>query len=104
MLLLNIDANATATVNLGKLGSKTTRQRKEWHLVGVNGTDAAFVSLNDVTLEYSVDSSSGEALLPALSGRMVLRVAGEDDVVELAPASIVFVQVSGGAAAAALCT
>ena len=103
VLLLNIDANATATVNLGKLGSKTTRQRKEWHLVGVNGTDAAFAALNDVTLQYSVDSSSGEALLPALSGRMVLR-AGEDDVVELAPASIVFVQVSGGAAAAALCT
>jgi heparanase 1 len=102
VLLLNIQTT-TATVNLGDIGG-STQHRSEWHLTGPDGTNAPLVALNGVTLQYNIDSSSGEALLPDLGGRIVARVVGGNDVVEMAPASIVFVQVSSGAAATALCT
>jgi hypothetical protein len=107
VLLLNLEPDAAASVNLGLLGggnntnsnSNSSTQRMEWHLTGPNGTNAAAVALNGLLLQYSVDPVSGEAVLPALGGRAVARVAGQDDVVQLAPASIAFIQVRDGAAA-----
>jgi hypothetical protein len=103
VLLLNLEPDAAASVNLGLLGggndTNSSTQRMEWHLTGPNGTNAAAVALNGLVLQYSVDPVSGEAVLPALGGRAVARVAGQDDVVQLAPASIAFIQVRDGAAA-----
>ena len=101
VLLLNTDAVAGAVVRLGNLGGSSA-QRTEWHLTGPAGTSATLVALNGETLEYSVDPG-GEAVLPNLAGRTVARVPGGDDMVEMAPASIVFVQVGGGDAANSLC-
>ena len=102
VLLLNLEPRTPATVTLGNLGGGSTH-RTEWHLTGPNGTNAALVALNGVTLRYSVDPASKEAVLPDLAGQTVPRVAGGDDVVVMSPASIVFVRVGGGAAANALC-
>jgi heparanase len=99
VLLLNLDAAANATVSLGRFGGQASTARKEWHLTGPNGTDSTTVALNGKALTFSVDPVSGGAVLPALEGRVVARVPGQDDVVHVQAASIVFVQVGDGAAA-----
>ena len=101
-LLMNLDPSAPAQVSLGQFGGDST-SRMEWHLTGPNGTSAAAVALNGKALEYTVDSQSGEALLPPLGGRAVARSPAQGDVVLLSAASIAFVHVSDGAAAA-LCS
>ena len=103
VLLFNLQPYTACNVSLGKLGNRSkSTHRTEWHLTGPNGTDAPALALNGALLKYHVEPSSGEAVLPSLEGRDVARIAGQDDVVEMAPASIAFVQVSD--VATALCS
>ena len=74
-------------------------EREEWHLTGPLGPNATAVALNGATLAFRVDPTTGGAVLPALNGRKVARVPGQNDHVILAPASIAFVRVSDGPAA-----
>eukprot|EP01047_Picozoa_sp_COSAG01_P043007 COSAG01_NODE_3792_length_5691_cov_11.941166_7_plen_224_part_00 len=94
VLLINLQPRTATNISLGQLGSSGTH-RTEWHLTGPNGTDASVLALNGALLQYRVDPSSGEAVLPSLEGLDVARTAGQDDVVMMAPASIAFVQVDG---------
>ena len=98
VLLLNLDGGASASVSLGQLGGSSA-EREEWHLTGPLGTNATAVALNGATLAFRVDPTTGGAVLPALNGRKVARVPGQNDHVILAPASIAFVRVSDGPAA-----
>jgi heparanase 1 len=93
LLLINLDRAANATIYLNKLASPSSGSLHltEWHLKAgdFGGNFGTAITLNGVPL---VLNSNGT--LPALNGR---EAASTTSSIELSPASIAFVEVTGAA-------
>ena len=90
VLLLNLEPDDGAAKPRKVVVGDAAAATEEYHLTGPSGTGAQSVALNGVLLKASPDG-----VLPAMVGK-----AGDAKSVALAPASIAFVVVKGGGAAA----
>ena len=95
VLLLNLDPTMHVNVSLN-IGATMPYERTEWHLSGPGGANGTSIALNNVTLK--VDVEGGRAILPPLAAKPM--EVGVADPVQLAPASIAFVQVNDAVAIA----
>lgn len=117
VLLLNLDPATTINVTLALGGDggvaaaaadrrpdgaqAQTYQRTVWHLTGPGGANGTAMALNGKLLVTTVQD--GRAILPPLSAQpQTVTVGAHDDVVQLAAASIAFVQVDAAGAGASL--
>jgi hypothetical protein len=102
VLLVNLDPTTHRTVTLNGLLSPSSlvdtssggngSAMTEWHLTGPNGMNATQMALNGKLLVAKVVAGGTEYDLPPLEGQQRQEEAGGPPVVELAPASIAFVQ------------
>ena len=98
VLLINLDPTVHRTVTLNGLlsPSETTGESgalTEWHLTGPNGMNATQMALNGKLLVAKVVAGGTEYDLPSLEGQQQAAQAASP-VVNLAPASIAFVQLT----------
>eukprot|EP00037_Helgoeca_nana_P025144 m.271247 g.271247 ORF g.271247 m.271247 type:complete len:616 (-) comp26872_c0_seq1:41-1888(-) len=91
VLLLNLDPVVARNVTLAGVDGA---HRVEWHLTGPGGANGTQIALNGKLLEAVVKGGT-EYVLPSLEGNAVAPSPGAPTTVEMAPASIVFVQFSG---------
>jgi hypothetical protein len=116
VLLINLDPAVQRTVTLDGLlstttaddvdvdgggGLVTTMTTMEWHLTGPNGMNATAIALNGKLLVAKVVAGGTEYDLPPLEGQRQQHQqakagvkAASAPVVELAPASVAFVQLA----------